>query len=80
MRRVGLDFATTYGDRGRGFIECHHRRPLSELRGHQRTRLDDLALVCSNCHRMIHPAKPWLSVQEVTLLLRAAMCDELASR
>jgi 5-methylcytosine-specific restriction enzyme A len=46
----GFDFAATYGDRGRGFIECHHRRPLSELRGRQRTRLDDLALVCSNCH------------------------------
>lgn len=68
----GFDFAATYGDRGRGFIECHHRRPLSELRAHQRTRLHDLALVCSNCHSMIHRAKPWLSVEQVTLLLSGA--------
>jgi predicted HNH restriction endonuclease len=24
----GFDFAQTYGDRGKGFIECHHIVPL----------------------------------------------------
>ena len=32
-------------------------------RASQKTRLDDLALVCANCHRMIHARRPWLSLK-----------------
>lgn len=35
------------------FIECHHLTPLSQS-GFTKTTLDDLALVCPNCHRMLH--------------------------
>lgn len=49
-----FDFYKTYGDLGKGFIEAHHRVPLSEIDGEKTTRLEDLALVCSNCHRMLH--------------------------
>lgn len=35
------------------FIECHHIVPISEGELRQ-TGLDDLALVCPNCHRMLH--------------------------
>lgn len=34
------------------YIECHHIIPISS--GERITRLKDLALVCSNCHRMLH--------------------------
>ena len=34
------------------YIECHHKIPIHK--GERITRLDDLALVCSNCHRMLH--------------------------
>jgi len=64
-----FDFADTYGGLGDGFIECHHRRPLAES-GPTKTRLADLALVCSNCHRMIHRRRPWLSVEELAALVR----------
>jgi 5-methylcytosine-specific restriction protein A len=49
----GMDFSERYGELGKGFIECHHTQPLGtgEVR---ETTLADLALVCSNCHRMIH--------------------------
>jgi len=47
-------FSEQYGVLGEGFIECHHTVPLSQLRPDQRTRLQDLALVCANCHRMLH--------------------------
>lgn len=67
----GFDFATTYGTRGDGFIECHHTKPLSELKPNAKTRLSDLALVCANCHRMIHRRSPWLSLSE----LRALVAD-----
>ena len=61
----GFDFEATYRDRGAGFIECHHRHALSDLRVGDRTRLSDLALVCSNCHRMIHCRRPWLTIEEL---------------
>ncbi|MEQ8209818.1 MAG: HNH endonuclease [Lacipirellulaceae bacterium] len=40
-----------------GFIEAHHIKPLSELRNPTITTMDDLILVCANCHRMIHRTK-----------------------
>jgi 5-methylcytosine-specific restriction protein A len=44
-----FDFSIRYGDRGRGFIECHHTRPVATLAEGQKTHIDDLALVCANC-------------------------------
>ncbi|MCX5586992.1 HNH endonuclease [Streptomyces erythrochromogenes] len=54
----GFDFEEVYGDRGAGYIECHHVVPLHEA-GEGRTKLSDLALICANCHRMIHRRAPW---------------------
>lgn len=65
----GFDFSGTYGERGEGFIECHHTKPVSDLRDGETTNIADLALVCSNCHRMIHRRRPWLSVECVKDLL-----------
>jgi 5-methylcytosine-specific restriction protein A len=65
----GFDFETTYGERGRSFIECHHVRPVSTLRPGEKTAVADLALLCSNCHRMIHVRRPWLTVDELRGLL-----------
>lgn len=49
-----FDFREAYGLRGDGFIEAHHTIPVAELRGVTKTKLGDIALVCSNCHRMLH--------------------------
>jgi 5-methylcytosine-specific restriction protein A len=49
-----FDFEITYGELGKGYIECHHIIPLSNFQVNKETTLDDLALLCSNCHRMIH--------------------------
>jgi 5-methylcytosine-specific restriction protein A len=65
----GFDFATAYGVHGEGFIECHHTVPLSELKPGARTRLADLELVCSNCHRMIHRRKRWLTLDQLRAVL-----------
>jgi 5-methylcytosine-specific restriction protein A len=67
-----VDFQERYGERGTGFIECHHLRPLSTLQPGQRTRLEDVALLCSNCHRMVHVRQPWLSVEELIEIQRRA--------
>lgn len=65
----GFDFAATYGARGHGFIEAHHTNPVHAMQEGDVTTPDDLALICSNCHRMIHKAKPWLSLVELRTLL-----------
>jgi 5-methylcytosine-specific restriction protein A len=65
----GFNFATVYGDRGTGFIECHHTKPVETLGDGTRTRLQDLALVCSNCHRMIHAKRLWLTIAELKLYI-----------
>jgi predicted HNH restriction endonuclease len=50
-----FDFYEKYGELGAGFAEVHHKKPLGEApkRG-QVMQLSDLAVVCANCHRMIH--------------------------
>ncbi|MGW2256923.1 HNH endonuclease [Streptomyces sp. NPDC001780] len=46
-------FGRTYGELGEDFIEVHHVLPL-HISGPRETKLDDLAFLCSNCHRMCH--------------------------
>lgn len=64
-----FDFEAVYGDRGAGYIECHHVVPL-HVAGEGRTKLSDLALICSNCHRMIHRKAPWPTPVELHGLIR----------
>ena len=45
-----FSFPATYGAT---FIECHHITPISQTSVRE-TTLEDLSLVCSNCHRMLH--------------------------
>ena len=68
----GFDFAAVYGELGEGFAECHHVHPLGQSSGDRKTTLDDLAIVCSNCHRMLH-RRPWHTVQQLksTLITRS---------
>lgn len=65
----GFDFEKHYGEHGRGYIEAHHIKPVHTLSAGSKTTLDDLALLCSNCHRMVHASRPWLEVQELKKLL-----------
>ena len=52
----GFNFSKLYGPLGRDFIEAHHLKPITELKG-KVVELDprrDFAVLCSNCHSMIH--------------------------
>ncbi|WP_440603461.1 HNH endonuclease, partial [Bacillus sp. GB_SG_008] len=68
----GFDFEKVYGERGKGFIEVHHVKPLSTLE--EATEInpeEDLVPVCSNCHRMIHRKKDEvLTVEELRDILK----------
>ncbi len=60
-----FDFREKYGELGEGFCEVHHKLPLSKVKGEIKTKLEDLAVVCSNCHRIIHRKKSLLSIGEL---------------
>jgi len=66
----GFDFQKVYGDLGQNFIECHHTVPVSELKPGARTTLRELALVCANCHRMLHRGGETLTVRELRKILK----------
>jgi len=64
----GFDFQQVYGKRGADYIECHHRTPL-HVSGPTRTRLQDLIMLCSNCHRMVHRMSPWLTSEGLMAII-----------
>jgi len=66
----GFDFKKVYGDLGDGFCEVHHIRPLSKSDGEVKTELKDLAIICSNCHRIIHRTYPMLTIEKLSKHLR----------
>ena len=67
----GFDFRSKYGDRGIHFIEAHHKVPLNKLDKMKSTatKVEDLAMVCANCHRMLH-RKPLASIKDLRRQLR----------
>lgn len=65
-----FDFEETYGSFGEDYIECHHIRPLSSLKKEKKTTMDDLVLLCSNCHRMVHRKKEPLPISKLKKMLR----------
>jgi hypothetical protein len=64
-----FDFEAEYGERGKDFIEAHHRMPISRLRGRTALKIRDLAMACPNCHRMLH-RPPWITVQALRAILK----------
>lgn len=49
-----FNYEKVYGVAGLGFMECHHKKPLYTVVEETKTTLNDLMLVCANCHRMLH--------------------------
>ena len=66
----GRDFSRVLGGRGVRVLQVHHRTQLSATEGSQRTSLDDLAVVCANCHMLLHlEADRALEVEELRRML-----------
>ena len=62
----GFDFEKKYGELGKGYIEVHHIRPMSEIDEEVVVNPEkDLICVCSNCHRMLHRFKSYMVTVEV---------------
>jgi hypothetical protein len=54
----GMRFEKMYGAIGRDYIIAHHKIPIGSRVRSSKTTLDDIALVCANCHDMLHRRKP----------------------
>ncbi len=68
-----FDFELTYGKWGKEFAEVHHIKPLSDLKGEKQETnpLIDLAILCANCHRMVHRKKGiTLSLDELKIKMK----------
>ena len=66
----GFNFEEKYGDIGKDFIEAHHSKPISEMKENEKTKIEDIVLLCLNCHSMIHRKRPWLSKNNIRRLLK----------
>ena len=71
----GFRFSDKYGKLGSNYIECHHLNPLSERPDAEKrisTSIEDVRVVCSNCHRMLHRSRPALTIDELKNAIRGA--------
>ncbi len=60
----GISATVKYPGLNGEICEVHHRLPLAESCGNVETRLEDLAVLCANCHRAIHRGSPMPGVEE----------------
>lgn len=68
-RVCGFNFEKVYGERGKGFIEIHHKNPMASYEGEHEVKLEDLIALCSNCHSMIHYGGNFIDDNELRKLL-----------
>jgi len=66
----GFNFEKAYGSLGHDYIIAHHIEPLSGRTRPSITTLNDIALLCANCHAMVHIINPPLSLDKLQKLLR----------
>jgi 5-methylcytosine-specific restriction protein A len=70
-----LSPASEFGD---AIFEAHHLLPLATAKERE-TKLIDMALLCANCHRLVHRAiareKRWLNIPQAKLALRDVWQD-----
>lgn len=64
-----FNFSDKYGVLGDGFIEAHHTVPVSKMKPGYKTHIDEIAMVCSNCHRMIHTQSEMLSIEAISKIV-----------
>jgi 5-methylcytosine-specific restriction protein A len=66
----GFDFQKVYGELGEGFVEVHHRIPVSMMGPDYFVNpLSDLVPLCSNCHSMVHKCDPPLRIEVLSELI-----------
>ena len=68
----GVSYEEYYGPLGEGLIECHHKLHVSAVPLGYKTKVDDLALVCANCHLVLHKGGERLTVEALRTVVQSA--------
>jgi predicted HNH restriction endonuclease len=66
----GFSFVVEYGPAGDGVIEAHHGQAVATFRRGHITRVEDIHLICANCHRMLHRGEETLTVEDLKKMRR----------
>ena len=66
----GFRFPDRYGRIGQNYIIAHHLVPLASKKGTSKTTLDDIVLLCANCHAMVHTTQPPLTLERLKKSLK----------
>ncbi len=68
-----FNFGEVYGRHGEGFIHVHHNKPLSETGEMTIDPVNDLSVLCPNCHAMVHKERAkTLSIAQLKALMSDA--------
>ena len=67
----GFSFGRFYGPDGDGYMICHHKKQLSETDKSVKTTTDDLAIVCANCHEILHRRRKPIKLGELRQRVRS---------
>jgi predicted HNH restriction endonuclease len=67
----GFDFRYLYGDMGKNIAEGHHKKMVADMNtAGENTTVEDIAIVCSNCHTMLHKCNPPITVEELKAIVK----------
>lgn len=68
----GIDFEKIYGEIGKDFIEAHHnKQQVSDMDEDNNTKIEDLVMLCPNCHSMVHRLKLYnVNITELQKILK----------
>lgn len=66
----GFGFEERYGSIDRDCLVAHHISPIAGRSGASKTSLDDIALLCPNCHAVVHTEDPPISLEDLRKRLR----------
>lgn len=68
----GFDFSAVYGPLGHGYIEVHHRVPVSQMgASYIVDPIRDLVPLCSNCHAAVHRLDPPMEPEKLAAIISA---------
>lgn len=73
MRGLFVGFGARYGELGEGYIEVHHLKPVASLGSGGKMKLSDLAVVCANCHRMLHRGRRLRTLEDLRKAMAGAV-------
>jgi hypothetical protein len=65
-----FSFEEKYGGLGKGFIEVHHLIPLAANQNRRANTVEDVRVLCANCHRMIHRKAKSIGLDELKRQLK----------